>query len=68
MNCGPATNMTEWDWWDALDYANTHANYFAANGSMVLDMHEMWHITNDPAAVSGDRAAAPPSWACTARW
>ena len=48
MNCGPATNMTEWDWWDALDYANTHANYFAANGSMVLDMHEMWHIANDP--------------------
>jgi hypothetical protein len=52
-NCDPATTIASWNHWEQTDYANTHLAYFTATGATTIDMHVVWHSTNDSGGTAG---------------
>lgn len=53
VNCDPAVTMSNWGFWEQTDYSAMHQNYFSLYGSMIIDMHVMWHNMNDPGGKAG---------------
>jgi hypothetical protein len=53
VNCEPFQTMSDWDYFEVLDYFNTHAYYFAVNGDHMLSSHDEWHAINGPGGTAG---------------
>lgn len=53
VNCDPAVTMSNWGYWEQTEYSSMHQDYFANRGGMIIDMHVMWHQTNDSGGTAG---------------
>jgi hypothetical protein len=53
INCDPATTASSWGYWEQLEYANAHLDYFSVNGLHTLNHHHEWHNTNDSGGTAG---------------